>query len=204
MNCPDIEQAFQILKQYPIPKQVLDHSIQVKEMSKLIGEQINSNGHKLDLKVLAVAGLLHDIGRHKYNQENGYSPSQDFHEYETGQLLTQLGYPELGRMAQCHPLGGLTTKETQCLGYPQAIDLMPWCLESKIVCIADKIRPEIKIVTLSEKIRDYYQNVRLKERYFQKMPGLLELTIQRVTAIWTELEKLGMETAEFKRLYRQT
>ena len=33
----------------------------------------------------------------------------------------------------------------------------------------------------------------MHQRYFNKLPGLLETTVVRVTAIWQELEELGMK-----------
>jgi len=76
---------------------------------------------------------------------------------------------------------------------------MPILLESKVICIADKIRPSVGIVSLADKIVDYHANTRLHKRYFSKMPGLLERTVDRVTAIWTELESLGMDLSAYSK-----
>ena len=70
---------------------------------------------------------------------------------------------------------------------------MPNTIEAKIISVADKIRPQRGIITLSDKIRDYQTSERMHQRYFNKLPGLLETTVVRVTAIWQELEELGMK-----------
>ena len=194
MNYPTEEQAHRLLKEYSIPEEIINHSIEVCGNSVIIGTQIAKAGDQVDLGLLKVGGLLHDIGRWKYCRERGYSPDQDFHEYETGSLLRELGFVDFGNMLQRHSLGGLTPEETVALGFPEAIDLMPNTLDVKIICIADKIRPKEGIVSLSDKIKDYHENQRLHQRYFNKLPGLLGKTIGRVTTIWQELESLGMKS----------
>lgn len=197
MDYPSEREARLILGRYPVPKQVFDHSLEVSQNCGIIGAQIRDAGLSVDLDLLRVGGLLHDIGRWKYCLDNGFSPEQDFHEYETGRLLDELGYPSFADMARRHPLGGLTAEESYALGFPGAVDLMPIMLESKVICIADKIRPGIGIVSLADKIADYRSNPRLHKRYFSKLPGLLERTVDRVTVIWAELESLGMDLSAY-------
>ncbi len=192
MKYPTPEQAFRLFQVYPIPRVLLSHSQEVSSNCGLIGAQIIEAGTLLDLELLKVGGLLHDLGRWKYDFEKGVSPDQDFHEYETGRLLAELGYAGFGNLIQRHPLGGLTSEETKILGYPEAVDLMPDTIEAKIISVADKIRPQRGIITLPDKIRDYQTSERMHQRYFNKLPGLLEITVERVTAIWQELEELGM------------
>ena len=185
---PSKEKADNILEQYPMPDKVINHSKEVSRCAVIIGLQVKYPY----LELLRVGGLLHDIGRHKYCTENKFSVQEDRHEYETGALLKSLGFLEFGDMLARHPLGGLTVHETKILSYPEPVDLMPNSIESKIICIADKIRPTEGIITLEQKIEDYKASKRLHERYFSKLPGLLDLTIDRVTKIWHELESLGM------------
>ncbi len=194
MKYPSENEARELLNKYHVPKSIIEHSEEVRKNSIIIGTQILAAGNPVDLALLEVGGLLHDIGRWRYCKENGYSSDQDFHEYETGRLLEELGYAAFGDMLQRHPLGGLTPEETAILGFPEPIDLMPKTLDIKIICIADKIRPSVGICTLGQKIEDYRNNRRLHERYFNKLPGLLETTIERVTSIWHELESLGMKS----------
>lgn len=193
MRYPTEDEARELLSVYHVPYGVIEHSREVSKNSISIGNQIIDAGNPVDLELLGVGGLLHDIGRWRYCREHGYSSDQDYHEYETGRILRELGYVEFGNMLQCHLLGGLTSEETAILGYPESVDLMPKTLDIKIICIADKIRSKIGIYTLDQKIEDYRSNRRLHERYFTKLPGLLEITIERVTSIWHELEKLGMK-----------
>ncbi|HLD72833.1 MAG TPA: HD domain-containing protein [Candidatus Nanoarchaeia archaeon] len=193
MEYPTPSQADRLFQEYPVPRVLLSHSQEVSSNCGLIGAQIIEAGTQLDLELLKIGGFLHDIGRWKYDFEKGVSPHQDFHEYETGRLLAELGYADFGNLIQRHALGGLTPEETSILGYPEAVDLMPNTIEAKIISVADKIRPQRGIITLSDKIRDYQTSERMHQRYFNKLPGLLETTVVRVTAIWQELEELGMK-----------
>ncbi len=192
MEYPTRIQADRLFQEYPVPKVLLSHSEEVSSNCGLIGTQITEAGTKLDLELLRIGGFLHDIGRWKYDFEKGVSSDEDFHEHETGRLLAELGYVDFGNLIQRHALGGLTPEETRILGYPEAVDLMPNTIEAKIICVADKIRPQRGIITLSDKIRDYQTSERMHQRYFNKLPGLLETTIVRVITIWQELEELGM------------
>ena len=201
MNYPCEAKARTFLKKYILPKEVMEHSEEVSENCVIIGTQILKGGTELDLELLKISGLLHDIGRWKYCREKGYCSDQDIHEYETGRLLKELGYVDFGDMLQRHLLCGATPEEVIMLGYPREIEMTQETLEIKIVSIADSIRPRDGICTLDQKIEQYRTSKRLHERYFKKMPGLLENTIERFKATWQELISLGMEDPPIK-IYR--
>lgn len=192
MNYPSEQEAREILKNYPLPDIVREHSEQVSGNCRIMGKQILQAGNNVNLSLLISLGLLHDIGRYKYSRENGYSSEEDRHEHETGRLLRELGYPKFAELARRHPLGGLTPEETRALAYPEPIDLTPIHPHSKILCIADKIRPQEGIITLDQILEKYRTSTALRERYFKHLPGLLKKTIERVSLIWHELESLGM------------
>ena len=108
MEYPTPSQADRLFQEYPVPRVLLSHSQEVSSNCGLIGAQIIEAGTQLDLELLKIGGFLHDIGRWKYDFEKGVSPHQDFHEYETGRLLAELGYADFGNLIQRHALGGLT------------------------------------------------------------------------------------------------
>lgn len=192
MKYPPGDKAYQLLGTYNLPQEIMLHSVEVAANAVVIAKQLRAAGTHIDEDLVHVGGLLHDIGRHKFLVQNGCTYDRDFHEVETWKLLAELEYPHLGNMLRRHSLGGLTVEETASLGYPEPADLMPNTLPAKVVCIADKIRTTQCITTLAQKIQDYRTNQRLHQRYFAKMPGLLDVTIGRVTAIWHELNALGM------------
>ena len=181
-----------LLEKYNVSKGVIKHSIEVKERALIIGKQIKGAGHDVNLELLKVGALLHDLGRGVYDWDNGFDPKDDYHEMETYNVLKKEGYEEFGEMLQKHALGGLTKEETKILGYPESRDLVPDSLHIKILCIADKIRPKQGIITLKDKLEDYRTAKRMWVRYFSKKEGLFEDTCERVTKLWKELVSLGM------------
>ena len=194
MKYPSEIYAKKLLKFYKIPKEIVEHSYNVLKNASIISQQIMNSGNKMDYNLVKSGALLHDIGRWIYNYENGYTDSMDYHEAETENLLTQLGYPEFGNMLKRHMLGGLTKAEAKQIGYPNPSSMMPNCIEIKIIAISDKIRPEEKIETLDDIINKYKTNEKLQKRYFNKCEGLREATIKRVKKIWKELVNLGMKS----------
>jgi len=184
MDYPTIDQAHKLLKKYKIHPRVIIHSKEASHVAEIIGKQVNLS---LDITLLKAGGLLHDIGKWKYlNQQ------QELHAYETWRVLANEGYDKFGKILWSHPMGGFTSQETTMLGFPKAVDTRPTTIEAKIISIADKIRPSKGIKELQEVINDYTYSQRLRERYFCKVPGLLINSVLRIKKIWSELIKLGM------------
>jgi len=188
---PNEREALGLLEKYRCPKDVVIHCLTVRQVATKMARRINDNGHELDPELVKSAALLHDIGRCGYAKEKGWS--FDFHEYYTGKILRELGYEEFAAICEAHPLGGLTTEETKALGFPEAVDLMPKHLVSKIICVADKIRPDEGRTTLGDTIKTYDTSERLNERYFKKLPGLKEKSVERVKKLWSEMKKMGAD-----------
>ena len=118
MDYPSEREAYLILGRYPLPKPIFDHSLEVARNCEIIGSQIQDAGSDIDVELLRIGGLLHDIGRWKYNPENGFSPERDFHEYETGRLLDELGYLSFADVVRRHPLGASLCKSLLFLDIP--------------------------------------------------------------------------------------
>jgi uncharacterized protein len=109
------EEALALLRKLGLPQHLIEHSQAVAEKALEIAKQILEAGHKVDLEVVEIGALLHDIGRIK---EQGL-----YHAAEGGRILREEGYPEsIARIAETHSLDGF---------WPETI-------EEKIVCIADK------------------------------------------------------------------
>jgi putative nucleotidyltransferase with HDIG domain len=193
MKYPSEIEAKKLLVFYKIPKEIVQHSNNVMKNASEIANQIISKGNKVDYKLVRSGALLHDIGRWLYNYENGYPDEMDYHEFETERLLSELGYPEFGDMLKRHILGGITKYQAEQIGYPDPSDTISNCTEIKIIMIADNIRPEEGIMNLEDIINKYRTSEKLAKRYFNKCPGLRDLTIKRVKKVWKELVDLGMK-----------
>ncbi len=88
-------------------------------------------GLKVDIELVEVGALLHDLGRSKNHTVD--------HALIGAQIAQSIGLPEqVINIIKRHVGAGITTEEAQSLGWPKDI-YMPQILEEKIVCYADKL-----------------------------------------------------------------
>ncbi|MFW9830305.1 MAG: HDIG domain-containing metalloprotein [Candidatus Thorarchaeota archaeon] len=96
------------------------------EIAKLVSQKF-----AVDLNLIHLGALLHDIGRASCHDVT--------HGYVGGQLLKQNGYPlALVKIVERHVLGGFTAKQAYQVGLPKRT-FVPSSWEEKIVCVADKL-----------------------------------------------------------------
>lgn len=126
----DRDRALRALREAGCSKNVIEHCLAVERTALSIAKKISSNGHKIDLQLVSLGGLLHDIGRAKtHGIEHGI---------EGGKILRKLGLDDLAPFAEHHIGSGIPADEAKELGLP-ARDLMPKTLEEKVVTYADKL-----------------------------------------------------------------
>jgi len=126
MNIPSEKECLDLLKVHN-PK-VMHHSIFVKEVSLKIADILSMKGILVNKELIAAGALLHDIKK----TFNG----PDEHNVRGCEFLTELGYPEVGKISKNHFF------ESELESY-----------EEKIVYYADKLcnRGQI-LVSLDERI----------------------------------------------------
>lgn len=109
------EDALSFLRELGLPEHIILHSISVAEKAVAIAKQIQNAGHHVNLDVVELGALLHDIGRIKVQG----TP----HAREGGLILRKHGFSDaIARIAETHSLG----------------EAHPRTIEEKIVCYADK------------------------------------------------------------------
>ena len=110
------KEALSLMRELDLPEHIVQHSIAVSEKAVEIAKRVQKAGHQVDIKVVEIGALLHDIGRIR---AKGIP-----HAEEGGKILRAEGYPEeIARIAETHSLN----------------DSLPTTIEEKIVCYADKI-----------------------------------------------------------------
>jgi len=124
------EEALDLLREAGCPRRVVEHSSAVAKKAIEIARQIRANGHEVDLKLVELGALLHDVGRARTHDIE--------HGVEGAQLLRSRGLGEFAGFAESHIGAGIPAKEAGKLGLP-ARDFMPQTLEEKIVAYADKL-----------------------------------------------------------------
>jgi uncharacterized protein len=128
---PSKEQALQILCKDGCPKNVIRHCKAVAELAVEIAEACKKNGSDVDLELVEVGALLHDIGRAKTHSVH--------HAIVGVNIAKSLGLPEpIISIIKRHVGGGISAAEARKLGWPQDV-YIPQTLEEKIVSYADKL-----------------------------------------------------------------
>ncbi len=136
-----------------------------------MARRLQEKGHDVDVGLVEIGAILHDIGRSKTHDTD--------HAAVGGRIVRQLGIAEpVARIVDRHIGAGIPEDEAQALGLPEGV-YVPETLEEKIVCYADKLiagRCEVDIgVTIDE---------------FAERMGRDHPAIERLWSLHREMEKL--------------
>jgi uncharacterized protein len=137
---PSAEECFEIMRRHNMRKNIMRHSIRVRDVAVFIAARLVAAGHKLDMKLVEAAALLHDITKTR-------CLSTGERHAETGQLMLEaMGYHRVGQVVGNHVRlqGGID---------PQQIT------ENEVVNYADKRVMHHRIVSLDARYDD------LRKRY---------------------------------------
>jgi uncharacterized protein len=169
---PSRETAFNLLKKLKVPYQVRRHSLKVAEKALEIAYKIKKVD--VDLNLIEIGALLHDIGRAK---THGFK-----HAIIGGEILRNRGFPiNLTRICETHILGGLDEEDAKMLGLPEK-DYIPVSIEEKIICLADKLTAGTKEVTIKQRFSKWFSK-------FGKTKILIK-SKRRIEKIQEELQTL--------------
>jgi uncharacterized protein len=128
---PTREQALRFLRRSGCRENVVRHVEAVSALAVEIAEVCRKRGYNVDVQLVEIGGLLHDIGRAKTHSVH--------HAVLGADIARLLGMPEqVISIIKRHVGGGITVKEARKLGWPKDIYL-PLTLEEKIVSYADKL-----------------------------------------------------------------
>lgn len=128
---PTKEQALQFLRQSGCRENVIRHVEAVSQLAVEIAQACRERGFKVDLELVEIGGLLHDLGRAKTHSVH--------HAVIGAEIAESLGLPErVVSIIKRHVGGGITGREAKKLGWPKDI-YVPLTLEEKIICYADKL-----------------------------------------------------------------
>jgi putative nucleotidyltransferase with HDIG domain len=112
---PTPERARQILADLEIPAGIVSHSEGVARVAIEAGRLVAATGIPVDLQLLEVAALLHDIDKPQIRRSGGE------HGIVGARLLLVMGYAELAMPVASHPVNCLLDEERFPRGWPSVL-----------------------------------------------------------------------------------
>ncbi len=137
---PSAGQCIEIMRRHNMRKNIVRHSIRVRDVAVFIATKLLGAGHELDLNLVEAAALLHDI-----TKTRGLSTGE--RHADTGQRLLE----EMG----CHRVAKVVGNHVRLHGRRNS----KWITEDEVVNYADKRVMHDRIVSLDKRYAD------LKARY---------------------------------------
>lgn len=165
------ERAREILREEDCSAEVIDHTLAVVEKSVEIAGRISENGHEVDVDLVEVGALLHDVGRSRTHDIS--------HGVEGAEILRERGLDELAKFAENHLGAGISSEEAEKLDIP-ARDYLPTSLEEKIVTYGDNLIEGSEVLSFGE----------AREELVEEL-GSDHPSLERFDRIHRELKSLG-------------
>jgi uncharacterized protein len=144
---PTREQALRFLRESGCKNNVVRHCEAVADLAVEIAEDCKAKGSKVDLKLVEIGALLHDVGRSRTHSVH--------HAVRGAEIAESLGLPRpLVSIIKRHVGGGIASTEAKRLGWPKDI-YVPQTLEEKIVSYADKLIEGSRRVPIERTIENF-------------------------------------------------
>jgi len=146
-HLPTRAEALGFLLKAGCSKSVVDHCKTVSRFAVSVARSFQSRGINVDIQLVEIGGLLHDVGRSRTHTVN--------HGLVGGEIARSLRLPgSLVRVIERHVGGGVPRGEAGRLGWPVK-DYLPETWEEKIVCYADKRVEGLGIVSIEQALKTY-------------------------------------------------
>ena len=144
---PTRVEALGFLEKAGCSQGVIEHCKIVSKFAVRIAKAFHKKGFDVDVHLVEVSGLLHDIGRSKTHTVD--------HGVVGGDIARSSSLPSsVVRIIERHVGGGVPKEEAKQLGWP-AKDYQPQTLEEKIVCYADKRVEGLRTVPMDQALKPY-------------------------------------------------
>lgn len=168
------EKALRAIREVGCSEKVVLHCLTVERTALSIAKRILVNGHKINIKLVSIGALLHDIGR---SRTHGIK-----HGVEGGKILRGIGLKDLAHFAERHIGAGIPADEAKKLGLP-ARDFIPKTLEEKVVAYADKL-------VMRSRSTPYRKSL----KWFKSDLGKDHPAIERLENLHREIQRLAVKS----------
>ena len=144
---PSSQTALNLLSESGCSESVIAHCMAVSGLAVRFAEACEKKGLDVDVNLVEVGALLHDIGRSKTHDVN--------HAIVGVEIAKSLNLPEsVVSIIACHIGGGITADEAKELGWPVK-DYLPATLEEKLVAYADKLIEGCRVVPIERTVEKF-------------------------------------------------
>jgi len=178
IKIPTETECFSLIQEYNMLPNIIEHSIQVKNVSLIIYDNLNEKD-TLNRELIIASALLHDIAK-----TSSIINRELRHDLKGGEILRELGYDEIAEIVESHvifsdfdPNGPVTEKEIIYYADKRV-------MHDQIVTIDSRIADLVKRYGKTEKIREMIINntkfvksleSKIRSRMFGDIDALLEL-----------------------------
>ncbi len=144
---PSRKMALKLLSEVGCSRSVIKHCEAVAAVATEIAEAGRKRGLTVDIQLVEIGALLHDIGRSKTHSVH--------HAIAGVEIARSLNLPEsLVSIIERHVGGGVTAKEAERIGW-QPRSYVPQTLEEKIVSYADLLIEHSRRVSIEKTIKRF-------------------------------------------------
>ncbi len=148
---PSREQALKLLYETGCPRKVVNHCLAVAELASETTKALRKKGYDVDLELVEIGALLHDIGRSKTHSVD--------HAIEGVKIAEFAGLPKkVVDIIKRHVGAGITSDEAIALGWPVGESYVPLTMEEKVVSFADKLVQGSKRVSVEPTINQLFKD----------------------------------------------
>jgi uncharacterized protein len=144
---PSEEEAIALHRKHRSNEHIVNHCQTVSEVARIVAEEFELRGHRVDIEAVTAGALLHDIGRSKTHTV--------WHGVEGARIVEREGVDRrVVEIIQRHVGAGISPEEARKLGLPD-LDYVPHTLEERIVCFADKMVDGTKVRPFEGEVRRF-------------------------------------------------
>ncbi|MDG6989288.1 MAG: HDIG domain-containing protein [Nitrososphaerota archaeon] len=165
---PSEEEAVALHRKHGSDERIIRHCEAVAWVARVLAEEFERGGRKVDGKAVIAAAALHDIGRSQVQTVR--------HGVEGAEIAKNEGVDaRVVEIIRRHVGAGISAEEAKDLGLPD-FDYIPRTVEERIVCFADKlvdgdkVRPfEAEVHRFVAKKHDVARLMRLKRELQEEL-----------------------------------
>lgn len=158
---PSEETALKLLEEAGCSKKVIKHCQAVANFAVEIAEACRKKGIKIDVSLVRIGALLHDVGRARTHGVD--------HGVVGAKIMRELNFPDVVvSIIERHVGGGISSKEAEKLGFPVK-SYVPESIEERIVAYADKLIEGSMRVPVYVAVKRFRQDTNIPETAVERL-----------------------------------